>query len=225
MKFIYSLLSFIIVILAVISHPLIASGLSPDSIDTGITSNITVLIAGSGQGSGVIINQVGDRYTVLTCAHVIRELKGHGVILIGEVQHPFENKDVKMIPGLDLAEVYFDDSYHLELDRANSRQTDTGNIHLIKKSTSKPEEGETIYIAGYKSSQGKESRNSRSSYLFTSGKIISINQKSKDGYQLKYTNETTRGMSGGPILNQNGELIGIHGKVGGGIPISLYYAP
>jgi WD40 repeat protein len=225
MRFIYFILSVIFTIIAIISHPLVASGLSPENIDAQIARNITVLIDGSGQGSGIIINRVGDRYTVLTCAHVIRELKGHGIILIGEVQYPFDNKNTKMIPGVDLAEIYFDDSSHLQLARMNSYGnggSDIGNIQLIKRGSSKPREGDTIYIAGHDSSSSKDSLNSRSNYSFISGRVISATNREKDGYQLKYTNKTARGMSGGPIFNQNGELIGIHGKVGGGIPISQY---
>ena len=33
-----------------------------------------------------------------------------------------------------------------------------------------------------------------------------------DGYQLLYQNPTLPGMSGGPVLNIYGELIGIHGR-------------
>ncbi len=33
-----------------------------------------------------------------------------------------------------------------------------------------------------------------------------------EGYQLGYTNEIKSGMSGGPVLNQQGKLIGINGR-------------
>tara|TARA_Y100001968_G_C19425454_1_gene754085 strand:- start:1493 stop:1990 length:498 start_codon:yes stop_codon:yes gene_type:complete len=34
----------------------------------------------------------------------------------------------------------------------------------------------------------------------------------KDGYQLLYSNPTLLGMSGGSVINFNGELVGIHGR-------------
>jgi hypothetical protein len=34
----------------------------------------------------------------------------------------------------------------------------------------------------------------------------------RDGYALVYDNNTSEGMSGGAILNEKGELIGVHGR-------------
>jgi tetratricopeptide (TPR) repeat protein len=50
-------------------------------------------------------------------------------------------------------------------------------------------------------------------YYFTSGEIVAnASRPNKDGYALAYSNATFPGMSGGPVLNEQGEMIGIHGR-------------
>jgi Trypsin-like peptidase domain len=71
-------------------------------------------------------------------------------------------------------------------------------------------EGSTAYVAGFPQATPAISN---SIYLFTEGKIAAnASQPLQDGYALVYSNNTLPGMSGGPVLNENGELIGIHGK-------------
>jgi len=54
--------------------------------------------------------------------------------------------------------------------------------------------------------------------LFTKGQIsIFPSQALQEGYQIGYTNAVQQGMSGGPVLNGWGQLIGINGK--GAYPI------
>lgn len=36
----------------------------------------------------------------------------------------------------------------------------------------------------------------------------------KNGYRVKYTNSTLSGMSGGPVFNENGSIVAIHGMAG-----------
>jgi tetratricopeptide (TPR) repeat protein len=50
-------------------------------------------------------------------------------------------------------------------------------------------------------------------YRFKEGKITAnANIALDDGYALVYSNNTAKGMSGGPVLNEAGEVIGVHGK-------------
>jgi len=48
--------------------------------------------------------------------------------------------------------------------------------------------------------------------LQTNGKGILVDKPLQDGYQIGYTNEIQEGMSGGPVLNNKGQVIGINGR-------------
>jgi len=50
-------------------------------------------------------------------------------------------------------------------------------------------------------------------FSFTEGRLIANSSKLlNDGYSLVYSNSTQPGMSGGPVFNGQGQLIGIHGR-------------
>ena len=68
--------------------------------------------------------------------------------------------------------------------------------------------GDNVYIGGFPK-PGQEIPSG--TYQFTLGSISSRPQ-TRDGYTLAYTNITRSGMSGGPVLDDNGHLIGIHGR-------------
>ncbi len=50
---------------------------------------------------------------------------------------------------------------------------------------------------------------------FFDGKITANDPKAQyEGYALAYTTNTLQGMSGGPVLNEDGKVVGIHGNAG-----------
>jgi lipoprotein NlpI len=175
--------------------PQSARGLS--SVEVGrIAKAVTVTIdGGDSVGSGVIMEKNSSGYDILTAAHVVRNRKLTYKILTPDGQ---EYKIVKInaLKDTDLAVVTF-----------NSR----ANYPLVKLGDSrKSTEGATVFVAGFPLATRAITS---SIYSFTEGRVTAnANLPLADGYSLVYSNNTLPGMSGGPVLNDAGELIAIHGK-------------
>ena len=175
----------------------------------GIARQVTVrVLANNGGGSGVIIDRQGQFYTVLTCAHVVDEkganytiLAPDGRIYPGRVlrNNQFGNKDLALVQFIS--------------DRAY-RVVAIGNFNALGI-------GDEVYASGFPNwylVNQNEIQNTRSwglrAFRFTTGNVGMIPERSlPKGYQLGYTNEIEDGMSGGPVLNSNGELVGINGRL------------
>ncbi len=161
--------------------------------------NITVKVSvAQNEGSGILIAKDNNTYTVITNANVTD--KGDYTIQTPDgIQH--EAIVTEDNPENDLAVLEFtsDEQY----------QTATiGNTDIIT-------EGETVIAAGFPNEQ-KE-------LLVTEGKISLVTQKPLNkGYSIGFTNETVQGMSGGVLLNANGEVIGVLGKGKGAILDTAY---
>ena len=170
------------------------SALTPVEVNN-IAKPITVMIGGlDGKGSGVIIAKNGNTYTVLTANHVVKKV-GYGIyeIITHDGQkYPMENK-AQIVGKLDLALVKF---------------TSSKNYPLAKIADSRTvKEGATVYYAGFPA----EKENQPRSYRFIPADITGRRQDKK-GYELSYNGPALPGMSGGPVLNEEGLLIAIHGK-------------
>lgn len=192
------------------SSEILTSRLPPVAVPVPeIARQVTVrILTEPGLGSGVIINRQGQTYTVLTCYHVVENsyYNQYTVLTSDGQSHQAQWLKFTQFPNLDLALVQF----------TSNQSYQVANIDLQPLTT-----GELVYAAGFPNWSWPD-RNSplstkdwgNKAYNLTVGKVGMLLERSLlQGYQLGYTNEVENGMSGGPVFNQYGRLIGINGRL------------
>ena len=168
-------------------------------------------------GSGAIIAHSGNTYYAVTNTHVVREPEQGTIWGVrtpdGEVHQLTDatnnivrfgkfSGDEQPIPGFDLALVKF--------------TSDRNYPVAVMGDSSKLQPNDSVFISGWPNpdndNKGKIKRRQRE---FTVGKVAKIANSpdtNNGGYSLMYSNWTKAGMSGGPVFNYRGELVGIHGR-------------
>jgi S1-C subfamily serine protease len=159
------------------------------------TISVKVMSSSDVLGSGFILRKEGSVYTVLTNAHVLRS--GRPTYRIQTVDGRIwnvETRDDKFLQGRDLALLQF-------------RSTDTA--YTTASLGSSPLEGADVFAAGFPLS---EDESKEKGFVFTTGKVLLVLSKALEGgYQLGYTNNIQKGMSGGPLLDLQGQVVGVNG--------------
>ncbi|MBW4449717.1 MAG: serine protease [Spirirestis rafaelensis WJT71-NPBG6] len=179
----------------VIVQPYIAVAITPNQINE-IAKGITVLIDGQYPGSGVIIARKGNTYYVLTATHVVATEDKYEVVTPDGKRYAVNYGTVKKLPGVDMAVLQFTSNQDYPVAKIGNSDQAT--------------EGETIYVAGFPQPTAAINH---SIYVFTDGRITAnASRPLADGYALVYSNNSLPGMSGGSVLNEKGEIIGIHGR-------------
>nr|WP_242038578.1 serine protease [Chroococcidiopsis sp. [FACHB-1243]] len=174
-----------------------------------VAQQVTVrVLTKTSMGSGAIVQRQAQTYTVLTCDHVVAGSQdGEFSILTADgATHP-ARRLTQTLTGVDLALLQFDSS-------KSYRVAILGNSLVLTK-------GDRVYASGFPNyqflnkSRVEETRNwGMKAFRLTTGTVALLLERTlPEGYSLGYTNEIEQGMSGGPVLNQKGELIGINGRL------------
>jgi len=170
-------------------------------------------------GSGVIIAKRGDIYYAATNLHVVRGRGGfYGVRTFDGEVYPVDDESTRSnivpmgkeqgesgetIQGLDVAIVQFKSNKNYPL----------ANL------PGSPNQGERAFVSGWPDPGNETARRQR---LFAPGEVIRVTPRTADGgYSIQYSCATQRGMSGGPVFNDRGELVGIHGRAGEATSVSV----
>ncbi len=164
-----------------------------------IAKSVTVSIDSENSvGSGIVIKKEGSTYTILTAAHVIRNRKQTYKITTPDGKnYPIAPTDIQAATtDVDLAVVKFNSSTNYPIAKL-------GTVETVS-------EGSPVYVAGFPMATAAIST---SIYNFTEGKVTAnASRPLSGGYSLVYNNNTLPGMSGGPVFNEAGETIAVHGR-------------
>ncbi len=176
-----------------------------------IARQVTVRIMNDpAPGSGVIIQRQGQIYTVLTNKHVVvdSEDRHYQILTCDGEMHQAKWLKFPSFEDIDLALIEFKSSKsYTVVTMGNSEQLTVGD---------------TVYASGFpnwnwidRTTPESTLQWKQKAFKLTEGKVgMILEERSlKQGYQLGYTNEIEVGMSGGPILDSQGYLIGLNGRV------------
>lgn len=162
-----------------------------------IAQKFAVRIDGENTGSGVVVECENGLYKVLTNWHVVKRFGNYTVTVgaqpLGQSYKIDYYEQIKRHPSLDLALVQF-------------KGSKSCNKADLKKSSLNV--GTVVYTTGWaNSSISRLSRN----YRFDQGMISGFRTSTESGYSLILTNPIQIGMSGGPIISESGQVVGISG--------------
>lgn len=141
-------------------------------------------------GSGTIVGRQGQTYTVLTSWHVVAFDMGDRTIVTGDDRFHRPLGVPRRLGDSDLAIVQFRSAIEYKLAPISAQPAAVG---------------EPLLAAGFPAGAGV--------LAVARGFVELLLPKSlPQGYSLGYTNEVKIGMSGGPIFNAKGFLVGINGR-------------
>jgi S1-C subfamily serine protease len=157
--------------------------------------SIKVLAGKEFLGSGVLVKRQNNTYMVVTNAHVLRAGKPpyrivahNGAIYRAKIStNNFGSKDIALLEFISPRKEYTVASFD-------------NTVKLSDK----------VFACGFPT---RDDEDVKPLFTMNPGFVSFIlGQSLSDGYQIGHTNQVNSGMSGGALLNEQGEIVGIIGK-------------
>jgi len=168
-----------------------------------LAESVTVQINATlhGGGSGFIIAKQGTTYTVLTSNHVVANTKDTYKIRTSTGKDYQVTRSVLLQKGQnapDIAVVTFNsaESYPV-VTLGDSEQAAVAT---------------PIFVFGYPGIPASRKGQTERNFEFSPGFVTSRLPNHADGYTLRYNAVTKGGMSGGPVFDGEGRVVGVHGE-------------
>jgi serine protease Do len=152
-------------------------------------------------GSGVIVQRKGSMYTVLTNWHVVSLGDRVPTVLTPDGRRYVVHR-IQQIGQIDLAIVQFR----------------SGLAYCVATIGAAVPVGDSVYAAGFPMYRAGTVESTLElgirNFQLTSGRVtLRLSKPLDQGYSLGYSNAVVVGMSGGPVFNAQGQLVGVNGRV------------
>jgi len=180
-----------------------------DVLPTELSQSIVKIQTQGTSGSGTVIASSGAFSTVLTAAHVIEGNRPSELWV--ETAHGVRHavKSITVLQGNDLAELIIINHNNQCLPSLPLARSLSEAYWAKRKVTSFQEE---VYIIGYPEASQRP-RGVTANAIMQSYSAVNRSRGYAIMYHYDQNKRTETGMSGGPVLNRNGYVVGIHGQV------------
>jgi tetratricopeptide (TPR) repeat protein len=167
-----------------------------------VAQQITVRIDSTkhGNGSGAIIAKKGNTYYVLTAAHVVKNSDKYELTTPDGEKYQIDNRAIEIFEKVDLAVVPFisQKTYQIATFADYTPIWGAGESMVFLSGFPKDNSSERKLTAGYGFPTSGASLTAYNAYSLT------------NGYELVYSNFSQPGMSGAPVLDSLGRVVGIN---------------